>query len=229
MTQDLAGQGRPPVRKPAGGTARAGRGATSSRRNGARLEARVVRDHAAIAGLAGDLLPALIAKLSASGLGEIEVREGAWKARLRKPARPGGRAGGESYAGHAPAAPAAATVTSPAERPAPEERRPRQEEPEAEELPILATSPAVGVFYPRKDLVLGMQVRAGERIGAVDVLGVREEVVAPVDGIVGTSLVESGEPVEFGQGLVHIELPEKARGLAANGVDREAAAVLGEA
>jgi biotin carboxyl carrier protein len=226
MTQDPTGPGNAVARKRAGGTAPAGRGATSSRRNGARLETRVGRDHAAIAGLAGDLLPALIAKLSASGLGEIEVREGAWKARLRKPARPSGRAGGESYPGHAhPAAPAASS----AERPQPEERRARPEEPEAEELPILATSPAVGVFYARKDLALGMPVRAGERIGAVDVLGVREEVVAPVDGVVGTSLVESGEAVEFGQGLVHIELPEKARGLAANGVDREAAAVLGEA
>jgi hypothetical protein len=46
----------------------------------------VQRDHAAIARLADDLLPALIARLAASGLGEIEVRERGWKARLRMPA-----------------------------------------------------------------------------------------------------------------------------------------------
>src|ERR1035437_10640625 len=68
------------------------------------------RDHEAIARLADDLLPALIAKLAASGLGEIEVREGGWKARLRKPAtadagrRSGGR-GAEASAGHGHAAP----------------------------------------------------------------------------------------------------------------------------
>ena len=43
-------------------------------------------DHAAIDRLADDLLPALVAKLGATGLGEIEVREGGWKVRLRRPA-----------------------------------------------------------------------------------------------------------------------------------------------
>ena len=37
---------------------------------------RVRRDHEAIAHLADDLLPALIAKLAASRLGEIEIRQG---------------------------------------------------------------------------------------------------------------------------------------------------------
>jgi biotin carboxyl carrier protein len=42
-------------------------------------------DHAAIDRLADDLLPALVAKLGDSGLGEIEVREGAWRVRVRRP------------------------------------------------------------------------------------------------------------------------------------------------
>jgi biotin carboxyl carrier protein len=42
-------------------------------------------DHAAIDRLAEDLVPALIAKLSASGLGEIEVAEEAWTIRVRRP------------------------------------------------------------------------------------------------------------------------------------------------
>lgn len=58
----------------------------STERAGERsLEDRLA-DHAAIDRLADDLLPALVAKLGATGLGEIEVREGGWKVRLRRPA-----------------------------------------------------------------------------------------------------------------------------------------------
>jgi pyruvate/2-oxoglutarate dehydrogenase complex dihydrolipoamide acyltransferase (E2) component len=36
-------------------------------------------------------------------------------------------------------------------------------------------------------------------------LGVAQEVVAPVDGIIGASLVEPGDAVEYGQELLVIE------------------------
>lgn len=42
-------------------------------------------DHEAIDRLADELLPSLVARLGASGLGELEVREGAWRVRLRRP------------------------------------------------------------------------------------------------------------------------------------------------
>ena len=45
-------------------------------------------------------------------------------------------------------------------------------------------------------------------LGVVDVLGVPQEVVAPVDGIVGEQLVNGGEAVEYGQDLVVIEFAE---------------------
>ena len=74
-------------------------------------------DHAAIDRLADELLPALVAKLSATGLGEIEVREGPWRVRIRRPAdgeagNPGRRAAdrpsraqpGHAGHGHAPGA-----------------------------------------------------------------------------------------------------------------------------
>src|SRR6187397_3117731 len=48
-------------------------------------------DHAAIERLTDGLLPALIAKLGATGLGELEVREGAWRVRLRRPGGPATR------------------------------------------------------------------------------------------------------------------------------------------
>jgi len=50
-----------------------------------------------------------------------------------------------------------------------------------------------------------------------------------MDGVIGSSLAETGEAVEYGQELIRIELAENARGLDVNGADREAAAVLGEA
>jgi len=184
-------------------------------------EGRAARDHEAISRLADDLLPALIAKLGASGLGEIEVREGEWKARLRKPA-------GTDRHGHSHARTQAAAHRGVIEE---RERLGLEEEgaDDAASLPIMATSPAVGVFQPRKDIAVGGKVRAGDRIGFVDVLGVREDVVAPIDGVIGVSLVEPGEAVEYGQELIRIELPGNARGLGADGTDREAAAVLGEA
>jgi len=156
-------------------------------------------DHAAIDRLTGELLPALIAKLGATGLGELEVREGAWRVRLR---RPGGPTGGRDRR----------ASDRPSERSA--ERghaaRERGHHPESHAVArsdsrSVATSPAVGIFQPRKDLSAGTRVRAGDRLGAVDMLGVAQEVVAPIDGVVGTSLVEAGEAVEYGQQLITIE------------------------
>ena len=199
---------------------------TASRGAAARIDARVGRDHRAISGLADDLLPALIAKLAAGDLGEIEIREGAWKARLRRPAgsgRSAARAAIEILQ-------SSSARSGAAERGQAESALGRKgEPPEIEVVPILAVSPAVGVFQPRKDLAVGLQVRAGDRLGTVDVLGVREDVVSPIDGVVGTSLVEAGEAVEYGQGLIRIEPPEKSVRLGAGEADHVAAAVLGEA
>ena len=46
-------------------------------------------DHAGIERLSEALLPALIAKLASTRLGELEVREGGWRVRLRRPAQEG--------------------------------------------------------------------------------------------------------------------------------------------
>jgi len=164
--------------------------------------ARSLRDHEAINRLADDLLPALIARLSSSGLGEIEVREGAWKARLRKPA---------ARAVATPAAPHPAAVpVRPASHRDERDRHPASAPAEEEMGVVVAKSPAVGVYSPRRDLVLGMRVRSGDRIGFVDVLGVQQEVLSPIDGVIGSSLAEAGEAVEYGQELVRIEVGERS-------------------
>jgi biotin carboxyl carrier protein len=69
----------------------------------------------------------------------------------------------------------------------------------------VATSPAVGVFQPGPKAVGGTRVRAGERLGVVDMLGIPQDVVAPADGIVIGVVVEGGTAVEYGQELVHVE------------------------
>jgi biotin carboxyl carrier protein len=184
---------------------------STTERSESEWAAQTRRDHEAIARLADDLLPALIAKLAASGLGEIEVRQGGWKTRLRMPARPEeARATAKAADAHAGHGHSTGSHTTSHGRPDERDRRANVEPEAAENSKIVAKSPAVGIYQPRKDLAVGMRVRSGDRIGAVNVLGVNEDVVSPVDGVIGSSLVEAGEAVEYGQELVRIELPERA-------------------
>lgn len=157
-------------------------------------------DHAAIDRLSEELLPALIAKLGATGLGELEVREGNWRVRLRRPAMAG--AGSRDRRSSDRSSPERSAERTPAPR------SHHHAEPAASvrtDSRNVATSPAVGVYQPRKDLTAGAKVRAGDRLGAVDMLGIAQEVVSPVDGVVGASLVEAGDAVEYGQELLVIE------------------------
>ena len=64
----------------------------------------------------------------------------------------------------------------------------------------------MGIFTPGSRAASGTRVRAGDSLGSVNVLGVPQDVLAPVDGIVGSTLVEDGTAVEYGQELIRIEL-----------------------
>jgi biotin carboxyl carrier protein len=130
--------------------------------------------------LTGEVLPALIARLRASRLAELEVREGGWRVRLRRDLRSGRRAS----RGHAR-----------------EGQGPAEEGDGAGE----ARSPAVGYFSPARDLAVGQGVSAGDTLGSVDVLGIAQEVTAPIDGIVSAVLAETGQAVEYGQVLAEID------------------------
>ncbi|HYH94153.1 MAG TPA: biotin/lipoyl-containing protein [Candidatus Saccharimonadales bacterium] len=176
-------------------------------------------DHAAIDRLAAELLPSLVAKLGATGLGELEVREGSWRVRLRRPAEPSGGPGGPAAgasSGRSRRNPDADRPERAGERPLRSAHHPLETVTARTESRGVATSPAVGIYRPRTDLTVGDRVRAGDRLGAVDMLGVAQEVVAPIDGIVGASLVESGDAVEYGQELLAIELVPSA-GVSTNG------------
>ena len=164
-------------------------------------------DHAAIDRLADELLPALVAKLGASGLGELDVREGAWRVRLRMPAdgRAARRASGPGRASHQ--SPSAHSTAGAHGAPSARTGSPASTLDADPDPPTraVATAPAVGFYRPRPDVGAGARVRAGDRLGSIDVLGVPQEVVSPIDGIVGTSLVEPGDPVEYGQEVVEID------------------------
>lgn len=196
-------------------------------------------DHDGIARLTDELLPALIAKLATTQLGELEVREGDWHVRLRRPygvgpgegrrvtdkpsrSQPGheghvhGRAAVE---GHRPSrggggatgttagtgAPSASSNGTGGARPAG-----KVGDGATDRSRSIATSPAVGVFQPGARAASGTKVRAGDVLGHVDVLGVPQDVQAPADGIVGSTLVEAGMAVEYGQELIRIELTASA-------------------
>ena len=81
----------------------------------------------------------------------------------------------------------------------------------------VASSPAVGIFQPRPEARSGTKVRAGDRVGSVNVLGIPQEVLAPADGVVGASLVEAGDAVEYGQELIVIEFATAGAPSASNG------------
>jgi len=204
-----------------------------------------IADHAAIDRLAEELLPALIAKLGATGLGEIEVGEDAWTVRIRRPADatsgharrttdrasrsqpghaghghlPGGfeghrsareskAIGGSAGAASGSGAGVAGASNGPSSgAPDPAAGNGRGVDSHGSDSHrVVATSPAVGVFQPRPEVKPGSRVRSGDRLGAVDMLGIAQEVVAPADGILGASLVEAGQAVEYGQELIVIEL-----------------------
>ncbi len=131
--------------------------------------------------LTDEVLPALIARLRSSRLGELEVRTSGWRVRLRRdvgsPSRMALPAGG----------PGAESESSPAL-----DGR-------------VARSPAVGYFLPLSGLAVGNSVQAGDLLGSVDVLGIAQEVTAPAHGIISRVLAEDGQAVEYGQALIDVD------------------------
>lgn len=149
-------------------------------------------DRATIARLTDEVVPTLIERLTGSDLGEIEVRQDGWRVRLRRGsadvAAPAAHGATQSQP-HKPAAVAhAADVQS-------------RREPARGRI----SSPAVGYFTPRDGIALGSKLRKGDLVGVVDMLGVRQDVVSPSDGVLKELDVESGQAVEYGQAVGRVE------------------------
>lgn len=137
---------------------------------------------AAVDALTEEILPVLIARLRASRLGELEIRSGGWRVRLRRDSSHPSRRSSRAHSGEAGSVGSADDAAT-----------------------GVASSPAVGYFSPAAALAVGRSVQAGDRLGSVDVLGVSYEVSAPLAGIVGAVLAEAGQAVEYGQALAEID------------------------
>ena len=158
--------------------------------------------------LADDVLPALIARLRASNLGELEVRSAGWRVRLRREARG-----------------AAAPIT-------PTDAGSDAVGVQGGSVPGLeigvARSPGVGYFSPARDMGIGVAVQAGDTLGTVDVLGVMRDVTTPIDGIISRVLAEAGQAVEYGQALADIDPLGGAAEVASDDLSAAAAAVVAD-
>jgi oxaloacetate decarboxylase alpha subunit len=123
----------------------------------------------------------LVDVLQRSTLTRLELESDKWSLSLERPQ----------------VAPRAATATTAA---APARTAPSVEEPRTELT--LVESPIVGVFHEATPPIMaGQTVRAGEVLGSIDSLSLRNDVRAPIDGDVTEVHVEEGQPVEFGQQL----------------------------
>ena len=135
----------------------------------------------AIEALTEEILPALIARLRASRLGELEVRSDGWRVRLRR--------GAETARTRAAAADGEAS----------------SDEAAPDLVGGVARSPAVGYFDPAPELTVGIPVQSGDLLGTIDMLGIVQDVNAPCDGIVSAVLADDGQAVEYGQALCEID------------------------
>jgi acetyl-CoA carboxylase biotin carboxyl carrier protein len=168
---------------------------------GDRSTAQRQADHASLARLSDTLVPALVAKLTGSNLGELEVREGDWRVRLRRP--PGGMAAAPARRGERPRLgthghPEPRATGGAALRPGATTL-----ETSPEPTTAIATSPTVGIFRP--GAAIGTRVRAGDRIATVDLLGIPQDVASPIDGTLVELFVQAGEAVEYGEEIGAVE------------------------
>ncbi len=135
----------------------------------------------------------LIELLQASGIAEIEVREGEESVRIS--AHP---QSGAPHLADVPEASMVSTGTSPGEPPV--------AVPQEDESHIVK-SPMVGIFYasPAPDqppfVTIGQAVKRGEVLCIIEAMKILNQIEADMDGMVKKIFIESGEPVEYGQAL----------------------------
>jgi acetyl-CoA carboxylase biotin carboxyl carrier protein len=145
-------------------------------------------------------LKKLIDLVQESGIAELEITEGEEKVKIVK--------GGEATV--TPVAPAAAPATAPGPAAAPAAATAAAAEEPAQSGHVL-TAPMVGTFYrsPSPEashfVEVGQNVKAGETVCIIEAMKLMNEIEADATGMIKAILVESGQPVEYGQPLFIIE------------------------
>jgi acetyl-CoA carboxylase biotin carboxyl carrier protein len=145
-------------------------------------------------------LKKLIDLVQESGIAELEITEGEEKVKIVK--------GGEATVTPVPPAPAP-HAAAPATAPAPGAPAAAAEEP-AQPGHVLK-APMVGTFYrspspeAKHFVEVGQNVKAGETVCIIEAMKLMNEIEADATGMIKAILVESGQPVEYGQPLFIIE------------------------
>ena len=145
-------------------------------------------------------LKKLIDLVQESGIAELEITEGEEKVKIVK--------GGEATVtpvvpATAPLAGAPATAPAPAAAPAAAASTAE----EAAQPGHVLKAPMVGTFYrspspeAKPFVEVGQNVKAGETVCIIEAMKLMNEIEADATGMIKAILVESGQPVEYGQPL----------------------------
>ncbi len=144
-------------------------------------------------------LKKLIDLVEESGIAELEITEGEEKVKIVK-------GGGVTMS--APVAPQAAAAPPTPAAPAPAAAAaPAPAEPEPGQEGHVVKAPMVGTFYrsPSPDakvfVEVGQAVKEGDTICIIEAMKLMNEIEADASGVVKAILIESGQPVEYGQPL----------------------------
>ena len=134
-------------------------------------------------------LKKLIDLVQESGIAELEITEGEERVRIAR---------GGAGAGAAPLVAQAPLIAMPAVAPVAAEVKPTGH-------PVKA--PMVGTFYRSASpesphfVEVGQTVKEGQTICIIEAMKLMNEIEADAAGVITSILVESGQPVEYGQPL----------------------------
>ena len=144
-------------------------------------------------------LKKLIDLVEESGIAELELTEGEERIRIVKG---GGQTREPFYMVSGPApSPAAASASPPVPVPA------ALPPPQAQADGHIVKSPMVGTYYrcptpgAKPFVEVGDTVKKGQTICIIEAMKLMNEIESDMDGVIKAALVESGQPVEYGEPL----------------------------
>lgn len=148
----------------------------------------------------------LVELMNEHDLSEMDLRQGELRIQLRRAREP------SAASALVPSAPPAGGGVRPAPAAPPREAASASTESAAVEAHIaVIKSPMIGTFYSSPDPNSSPYVKVGDPVGPettvciVEAMKVFNEIPAEVSGKVVAVLVESGEPVEFGQPMFKVD------------------------